>query len=102
MIFPDEQVTEDLPTSSSFIAVPWMWVGVHTGRVDDLPEDAVGRGFPVRDPTGRVVTVEGLTLLQRTEDDQMAFHRFVDWLGAYSQLGVLMAGRTPFQPRSTA
>ena len=95
IVFPDEIVSQ-LPYSGDFAAVPWTWVGTHVGRLGPLPPDASRGDFPVRVPTEQVVAVEGLSLLQRVDPDEVSMHRYVDWLSVYQQLGLLMAGRTPF------
>ena len=87
LVIPDA-VLGDLPYSGTFAALPWAWVGRHTGEGGSL---LVGLESVPR--TGRVVTVSGLSLLQRTPDDGVHLHRYVDWLGVHQQLGVAVGGR---------
>jgi hypothetical protein len=61
-------------------AVPWAFRGRHEYDV---------MGFL---PTGRVVDVQGVTIVHETPDGPQ-FARFVDWVGALSQMGVSLFTR---------
>lgn len=62
------------------VAIPWAWVGRHTGDV---------MGYL---PTGQIVEVRGVTLVRDTEKGP-AFSRFIDWVGALGDMGVTVFTR---------
>lgn len=73
---------------SAFVAVRW----VHSGRNEKAPR---GSDDPfvglARDGTG--IEVHGVTLVEDCGAEVPLFHRFVDWVGVYDQLGVALSGR---------
>jgi hypothetical protein len=84
---------------SEFFAVRWTFTGKHTGQIP-------GFGHTFIEATDNAVTVSGLTLVQNTEPAQrvddldtllrggsVVFHRFIDWLAVFAQIGVLHLGR---------
>jgi hypothetical protein len=84
---------------SEFFAVRWRFSGRH---VRPIP----GFGHTVIPPTNNEVTVSGLTLVENTVPGQVVddidkvlrsntvvFHRFIDWLAVFAQIGVLHLGR---------
>jgi hypothetical protein len=67
--------------------MPWRWTGLHSGPF-----------FEVR-PTGNRVDIVGVTVV--TEDgNDVRFHRIVDWLTMYRQLGLMMVCRRPQSPET--
>ena len=85
--------------SSDFFAVRWRFMGRHTGEIN-------GFGHTKIPPTRNQVSVSGLTLVENTEPGQkvgdldevlasgtITFHRFIDWLAVFAQIGVLHLGR---------
>ena len=66
--------------SGALVDEPFAVVGWRYRGVDD------GAGFNGMWPTGKVVTVCGLTIIDTSSDD-WTFHRHVDWNGVDSQLG---------------
>jgi hypothetical protein len=79
----DSPVNEPVLANDAYAAVLWALRGTHTGTFVGL------------EPTGREVTIEGLTLvkLPEREGDDPQFMRFVDWSEVLGQLGVSMSGR---------
>ena len=85
---------------SEFFAVRWRFDGTHTGPIP-------GFGHTFIEATGNKVSVSGLTLVESKvpgqsvppdlddvlRSDRVTFHRFIDWLGVFAQLGVLHLGR---------
>lgn len=67
-------------SAGALIDDPFAVVGWRYRGVDD------GAGFNGMWPTGKVVTVSGLTIVD-TSADEWSFHRHVDWNGVDSQLG---------------
>jgi hypothetical protein len=66
--------------------VGWTWRGVDT------------IGFQGYKPTGAVVEVRGVTVVEfDAEDGATLFHRYVDWLDVIGQLGLSVSGR-PTRP----
>ena len=61
-------------------AVPWAFRGRHDRDV---------MGFL---PTGRIIDVEGVTIIHETDDGER-YARFVDWVGALAQMGVGLFNR---------
>jgi hypothetical protein len=61
-------------------AVPWTYLCKHTGD------------FQCLFPTGRDVTIEGLTLVDSREGETV-LHRYIDWMGLASQLGLEVSWR---------
>ena len=86
--------------TSEFFAVRWRFDGLHTGP---LP----GFGHTYIEATGNKISVSGLTLVENKRpgqsvradlddvlrSDTVTFHRFIDWLAVFAQLGVLHLGR---------
>jgi hypothetical protein len=86
--------------TSEFSAVRWRFDGTHVRPLD-------GFGHTKIPPTRNAVSVSGLTLVenkvpgQEVDDDlvkllhsgTVVFHRFVDWLAVFAQIGVLHLGR---------
>ncbi len=86
--------------TSSFFAVRWTLSGKHTGPIP-------GFGHTQIAATGNPVTVSALTIVEDKAngaalvDDldsvlksgRVVFHRFVDWLAVFAQIGVLHLGR---------
>lgn len=62
--------------------VPWFWEGTHTGDFREVRR------------TGLPVEFAGTTILTESEEG-LRFHRIVDWLSLYRQLGLLMVCRRP-------
>lgn len=76
-------VRDDPITSAeqTYTAIPWTWSGRNEGaRLLGL------------DPTGRRITVRGMTIV-RMVDDQPILHRYIDWLDVLGQMGVAIYGR---------
>jgi hypothetical protein len=85
---------------SEFSAVRWRFEGIHARPID-------GFGHTRIPPTQNSVIVSGLTLVENREPDQeidddlekllrsgtVVFHRFIDWLAVFAQIGVLHLGR---------
>lgn len=73
---------------SAFVTVRW----VHRGR-----NEAAGEGpddpFIGLARDGAEVEVHGVTLVEDRGEDEPLFHRFVDWVGVYDQLGLAVSGR---------
>ncbi len=63
-------------------AVPWSWRGQHRETFFEVAA------------TGKVVDVVGVTLLTEA-NGELQFHRVVDWLTTYRQLGLMMVCRRP-------
>ena len=62
--------------------VPWTWQGTHTGDFREVRR------------TGLPVEFAGTTLITES-DEGLRFHRIVDWLTLYRQLGLMMVCRRP-------
>jgi hypothetical protein len=85
---------------SEFLAVRWRFDGSHVRPID-------GFGHTRIPPTQNAVSVSGLTLVENKSPDQevdddldkllrsgtVVFHRFIDWLAVFAQIGVLHLGR---------
>jgi hypothetical protein len=85
---------------SEFFAVRWRFDGQHTKALD-------GFGHTTIAATQNTVSVSGLTLVENTvpgqdvpddleqllKSDTISFHRFIDWLAVFAQIGVLHLGR---------
>jgi hypothetical protein len=98
----DESIGDStwLGESSEFFAVRWRFEGRHVGPIP-------GFGHTEIRATQNMVSVSGLTLVQNTMpgktvgDDldtllrsgTVIFHRFIDWLAVFAQIGVLHLGR---------
>lgn len=91
-VFVPDACREDPAVNGArtFAAVPWVAHGVHTGEL---------AGFG---PTRREVVIQGITIVQSVarpeapdQDDFLRFHRQVDWLGVYQQLGIVASKRRP-------
>jgi hypothetical protein len=86
--------------SSEFFAVRWRFEGRHVGPIPGFGHTSIAA-------TGNEVSVSGLTLVENlapgrdTGDDldallrsgTVVFHRFIDWLAVFAQIGVLHLGR---------
>jgi hypothetical protein len=86
--------------TSEFFAVRWRYDGQHVRPID-------GFGHIQIPPTQNMVSVSGLTLVEHTAPGQtvdddldkllrsgpIVFHRFIDWLAVFAQIGVLHLGR---------
>ena len=73
--------TLDEPISSgTHDVLPWQWAGRHMGSLAGIP------------PTGRDVVVRGVTIVEN-RDGELVYHRFVDWLGVFEQLGAMLVTR---------
>ena len=99
---PDESIGQSQWRSetSEFFAIRWRFQGRHTGTID-------GFGHTSIPATGNEVSISGLTLVENTVPGQkvprdlekllhsktVTFHRFIDWLSVFAQLGVLHLGR---------
>jgi hypothetical protein len=81
--FGDADVSSDPVTNGQVTAVAWRWFGEHNGRTANLPYA----------PTGRSVTVDGLTVVTEDDDGEPRFHRYVDWLSTLAQIGVTLTDR---------
>jgi len=96
---------EDIGTStwrsddSEFFAIRWRFVGKHVGFINGFGHTRIA-------PTQNNVSVSGLTLVQNRKPGQvvtdldevlksgtLVFHRFIDWLAVFAQIGVLHLGR---------
>jgi hypothetical protein len=100
--FMPESIGEStwLSDSSEWFAIRWRFEGRHTGSIPGFGHTSIA-------PTGNMVSVSGLTLVQNTvpgtsiDDDldsllrsgTIVFHRFIDWLAVFAQIGVLHLGR---------
>jgi SnoaL-like polyketide cyclase len=62
--------------------VPWTWRGTHTGNFREVRR------------TGLPVEFAGTTFITES-DEGLRFHRVVDWLTLYRQLGLMMVCRRP-------
>jgi hypothetical protein len=98
----DEQIGEATwrTETSEFFAVRWRFEGRHVGRIP-------GFGHTFIEPTHNMVSVSGLTLVENTKVGQLVtgdlepllrggtivFHRFLDWMAVFAQIGVLHLGR---------
>jgi hypothetical protein len=84
---------------SEFFAIRWRFTGRHTGDIN-------GFGHTKIRPTQNIVSVSGLTLVENLKPGQsvgdldevlksgtIVFHRFIDWLAVFAQIGVLHLGR---------
>jgi hypothetical protein len=85
---------------SEFFAVRWRFDGAHVRPID-------GFGHTQIPPTQNAVSASGLTLVENMAPDQavdedldkllrsgtVVFHRFIDWLAVFAQIGVLHLGR---------
>lgn len=65
------------------VVVPWLWRGTQTGDFREVRR------------TGLRVEFAGTTIVTETEEEGVLFHRIVDWLTMYRQLGLLMVCRRP-------
>ena len=74
---------ELVPIGGSDVAVvPWFWQGIHTGHFREIRR------------TGLPVEFAGTTFITESEEE-LRFHRIVDWLSLYRQLGLMMVCRRP-------
>jgi hypothetical protein len=98
---PDQSIGESnwRNDSSEFFAIRWRFTGRHTGDIN-------GFGHTKIAPTQNEVSVSGLTLVENSKPGQVVsdldevlksetivFHRFIDWLAVFAQIGVLHLGR---------
>ena len=100
--FADSSIGEStwLSETSEFFAIRWRFEGRHIGPIPGFGHTSIA-------PTGNMVSVSGLTLVENTApgtttgDDlesllrsgTVVFHRFIDWLAVFAQIGVLHLGR---------
>jgi hypothetical protein len=70
------------------VAVEWTYRGRHVGNLGGI----LG--------TGKVLTVEGVTIVEQRDGEAPRFKRYVDWAGAMSQLGVTASFRPSFNALS--
>ncbi len=89
-----------LGATSEFFAIRWRFEGKHVGSIP-------GFGHTQIRPTQNMVSVSGLTLVENSAPGQtvgadleellrtgtVVFHRFIDWLAVFAQIGVLHLGR---------
>jgi hypothetical protein len=74
---------ELVPIGGGDVAVvPWFWRGTHTGDFREIRRT----GLPVEFAGTTIVTESG---------EELLFHRIVDWLALYRQLGLMMVCRRP-------
>jgi hypothetical protein len=99
---PDESIGQAQwrNDTSEFFAIRWRFQGQHTGDIDGFGHTSIAA-------TGNEVSVSGLTLVENTvpgqsvpddlvkllESKTISFHRFIDWLAVFAQIGVLHLGR---------
>lgn len=69
---------------SPFTTIRW----VHRGRNSSNRDPFIGLAR-----TGIDVEVHGITLVEDRGAEEPLFHRYVDWVGVYDQLGLSVAGR---------
>jgi SnoaL-like polyketide cyclase len=77
-------VNADLLQNDKYAAVQWTLTAQHT------------KPFCGIAPTGRVVVIEGLTIVElpQKDGDEPQFMRFIDWSKVFGQLGVVTNGRS--------
>jgi len=73
---------EEVIGNDTVVAVPWTYYAVHTGDFECLFR------------TGRPLTIEGMTFVD-TRADEVMLHRYVDWMGVVTQLGLEVSWRIP-------
>jgi hypothetical protein len=73
---------------SAFVSVRW----IHRGR-NDAAADGPDDPFISLARNGAEIAVHGLTLVEDRGSDEPLFHRYVDWVGVYDQLGLAVSGR---------
>jgi hypothetical protein len=78
------------PDGAPFVTVQW----IHRGRNEGADDPFVGLA-----PTGAEVEVHGVTLVEDRGDDEPLFHRYVDWVGTFDQLGLAVSARLPVSER---
>jgi hypothetical protein len=77
-----------VPIGGNDVAVvPWTWRGTHTGDFREVRR------------TGLPVEFAGTTFVTES-DEGLRFHRIVDWISLYRQLGLMMVCRRP-RPEGT-
>jgi len=75
---------------TDFVTVRW----VHRGENRDGSTDSGGDNpFLGLARTGAPIDVHGVTLVEDRGSDAPLFHRYVDWVGVYDQLGLAVSGR---------
>lgn len=72
--------SQDEAGHDGVVAVPWRYECRHVGNFRNL--------FP----TGRSLTIHGVTFVDGRGDEPV-FHRYVDWAGVFTQLGLTVSGR---------
>lgn len=98
----DESIGESTWRSetSLFFAVRWRFEGKHVGPIPGFGHTSIAA-------TENMVSVSGLTLVENTAPHEaelddletllrsgvVVFHRFIDWLAVFAQIGVLHLGR---------
>jgi hypothetical protein len=68
--------------SNDVVVVPWTWQGTHTENFREVRR------------TGLRVEFAGTTFITESEGE-LRFHRIVDWISLYRQLGLTMVCRRP-------
>lgn len=82
--FPDQRFDiQHLVSEGEDVAVAWLWKGTHLGEVG---------GFP---PTGRVITMSGMTLYRFEEGLSIGHWQCTDRLGVFGQLRQAAAASRP-------
>ena len=100
--FADPSIGEStwLSETSEFFAIRWRFEGRHVGPIPGFGHTSIAA-------TGNSVSVSGLTLVENTapgtkvgadldsllRSGTVVFHRFIDWLAVFGQIGVLHLGR---------
>jgi hypothetical protein len=94
--FDDEQTGDDnpemlhcqVPHEHEQYALRWTFKGAYTGESGSVPGNGLG-------PTGNYVEISGFSILDVPADPNTdvttegVVMRYVDWLGAYAQLGII-------------
>jgi hypothetical protein len=91
---PDEGVELEIgvtgeatgPEGTPFTTVQWVHRGRNQG--DDDPFIGLARN-------GVELEVHGVTLVEDRGADDPLFHRYVDWVGTFDQLGLAVSARLP-------
>jgi hypothetical protein len=73
---------EERIANAHIVAVPWTYRCRHAGDFQGL--------FP----TGRELTIEGVTMVD-SRQGKTVLHRYVDWMGVITQLGLDISWRVP-------
>ena len=74
--------TDGEPTTERY-AVQWRFRGRHTATLfGGSTDDYIG-------PTGNEVEIEGVTIVDFNPNRDVQFMRYIDWLSAYVQIGIV-------------